>query len=265
MDIITLTIVVVLLICAILLFGYILMQQYLFLPTFEYLPPPKNLTNNYYIDGINFWHFNNFPNRPTVFFCHGNAGNISVRYDIFEMMNLLNFNLIIFDYFGYGKSIGSPRTNNFVSGALNTYDWCISNIVDEKDVIVWGESLGGAAASSIVKLRNCKALVMMATFSSIPSLIIKKFGLAGKMLLLASYPVFSFPVSNQNIKFIETPTLFLHSREDNLIDISEAIENYETSPAKIKKFIEGTGDHAHIQLTSDQYHNIENFLIQQKL
>jgi fermentation-respiration switch protein FrsA (DUF1100 family) len=45
---------------------------------------------------------------PVVLFCHGNAGNISGRLSLIQIMNGLGLSVFIFDYRGYGRSQGSP-------------------------------------------------------------------------------------------------------------------------------------------------------------
>ena len=43
-----------------------------------------------------------------IIFSHGNAGNISHRQDLYQTWINLGFNILAFDYRGYGKSTGSP-------------------------------------------------------------------------------------------------------------------------------------------------------------
>jgi pimeloyl-ACP methyl ester carboxylesterase len=46
--------------------------------------------------------------RAVILFAHGNAGNLSHRFEILEMLNRLRVSVLIFDYRGYGRSEGSP-------------------------------------------------------------------------------------------------------------------------------------------------------------
>src|SRR4030095_13757597 len=46
-------------------------------------------------------------NRVVLFF-HGNAGNVSYRYDMIRAMMTLPVQVFIIDYRGYGKSEGKP-------------------------------------------------------------------------------------------------------------------------------------------------------------
>ncbi|MFZ2655029.1 MAG: alpha/beta fold hydrolase, partial [Victivallales bacterium] len=43
----------------------------------------------------------------TVIFCHGNGGNLCYSLDVVENFNRMNYNVMMFDYRGYGKSEGS--------------------------------------------------------------------------------------------------------------------------------------------------------------
>jgi len=54
------------------------------------------------------------PPRATVLFCHGNAGNISHRFDTIRIFNDLGLNVFIFDYRGYGRSKGLPSEKGHI-------------------------------------------------------------------------------------------------------------------------------------------------------
>ena len=86
--------------------------------------------------------------RGTILFFHGNAGNISHRLDYLLLFNRLRFNTLILDYRGYGKSTGSPSEEGTYRDAEAAWDYLrAARSVQPQDLVIVGESLGGAVAS----------------------------------------------------------------------------------------------------------------------
>ena len=52
---------------------------------------------------INAWFIPSKANKGTVFFCHGNAGNLGHRLSTIRIWHELGMNILLFDYRGFGK------------------------------------------------------------------------------------------------------------------------------------------------------------------
>ena len=56
--------------------------------------------------------------RAAVLFCHGNAGNITHRAGVLEMLrDRVGVSVLIFDYRGYGRSEGKPDGADILADA----------------------------------------------------------------------------------------------------------------------------------------------------
>jgi uncharacterized protein len=108
--------------------------------------------------------------RAAVLFCHGNGGNITHRIDTMQMLNRrCGVSLLMFDYRGYGRSQGKPNETGILSDARAARAWLAAREkIPEADVVLMGESLGGAVAVDLAARDGARALVLESTFSSLP-------------------------------------------------------------------------------------------------
>lgn len=123
---------------------------------------------------INAWFFparNKDGSEPkaTVLFLHGNAENISTHFRSIAWMPAEGFNVLIFDYRGYGASEGTPS----MAGAQLDIDAAMRSLlehkgVDARRIVIIGQSLGGSlgiyyAAHSAYRA-NIRAVVIDSAF-----------------------------------------------------------------------------------------------------
>ena len=86
--------------------------------------------------------------RGTVLIFHGNAGNISHRLDYLAMFHRLRYSTLIVDYRGYGRSTGTPSEEGTYRDAEAAWDYLRhARAARPQDVVIVGESLGGAVAA----------------------------------------------------------------------------------------------------------------------
>ncbi len=109
--------------------------------------------------------------RPlaTILFCHGNGGNITDRADLAQSLHdWSGASVLIFDYRGYGRSAGKPSEQGILADARAARTWLSLRAgVPEKEIVVMGESLGGAVAVDLAARDGAQALVLQSTFSSL--------------------------------------------------------------------------------------------------
>jgi fermentation-respiration switch protein FrsA (DUF1100 family) len=107
--------------------------------------------------------------RATVLFCHGNGGNITHRLDALKMLHQrVGASVLIFDYRGYGRSEGKPSEEGVLADARAARAWLAAREkIPEADVVLMGESLGGAVVVELAACDGARALVLESTFSSL--------------------------------------------------------------------------------------------------
>ena len=116
------------------------------------------------------WYVHRQVSRAFVLFCHGNAGNITHRAAILRSLrDVVGVSVFIFDYRGYGRSEGKPNEEGIVADARAARRWLATRAkIAEKQIVVMGESLGGAVAVELAAAGGARGLILESTFSSLP-------------------------------------------------------------------------------------------------
>ena len=214
-----------------------------------------------YISG---WHFDCFPNAKTVLFCHGNSGNISHRQYIIDLCYKLGLNLFVFDYRGFGKSDGFAYKTFLKKDGCAAYEYLKYHCdVSSKDIIVWGESIGGLSASWIASKYKCSGLILMCTFSGLDDIVNYKFDGNGRKAItmltgLASYKTDMLPIK-EYLKDVKCPVAIVHSCEDELIPYKCSWVNYHNICHDNKLHVKIKGKHASPHIKKSQFKRVLEF------
>jgi fermentation-respiration switch protein FrsA (DUF1100 family) len=175
----------------------------------------------------------------TLIMSHGNAGNISHRIPIIRELQRRKFNVLMFDYRGYGRSEGSPDEEGIYKDGRAVFDYALKlPEVDPRRVILWGTSLGGAVAVDVALHRRAAGLILESTFSSA--------GDVARMIypfLPVHFVLRSQFNSAEKIQNITIPVLVMHGNRDSIIPIALGRKLYRAANDP-KEFYEITGaDH----------------------
>ncbi|MCA9071838.1 MAG: alpha/beta hydrolase [Planctomycetaceae bacterium] len=106
--------------------------------------------------------------RAHVLFAHGNAGNVSFWSDrMRELQQDHQVSVLIFDYRGYGKSEGRPTVVGVLQDARAAARLLAKKAgIEESELVVMGQSLGGAVAVHLAAEIAPQGLILESTFSS---------------------------------------------------------------------------------------------------
>jgi fermentation-respiration switch protein FrsA (DUF1100 family) len=123
-------------------------------------------------DGLRLhgWYLPRPDGRAAALFCHGNAGNVTDRIETMQRLHdRVRVSVLVFDYRGYGRSEGKPSEAGVVADARAARAWLARREgIGERDIVMMGESLGGAVAVDLAAADGARALVLESTFSSLP-------------------------------------------------------------------------------------------------
>lgn len=161
----------------------------------------------------------------TLVISHGNAGNLSHRLYLVRALQRRDFNVLIYDYRGYGRSEGSPDEAGIYADGRAAFDYALTQPdIDPERIILFGSSLGGAVAVDVATQRPAAGLILEATFSS------------AKDVARVAYPF--LPVhfflktqlnSVEKINGVRTPLLMLHGNRDSIIPIGLGRKLYDAA------------------------------------
>jgi fermentation-respiration switch protein FrsA (DUF1100 family) len=165
------------------------------------------------------------PSLGHILFCHGNAGNIGDR--LFEAMVLTRagFDVLMFDYRGYGHSGGRPDE----PGTYRDARAARQALLDQPDtdparVIYIGESLGGAIALALAVESPPAGLVLQSAFTSIRAMARHHYPFVPAALVPDWYP------SLTAIPGLRTRLLVLHGERDEIVPLGQGQALYDAAP-----------------------------------
>jgi fermentation-respiration switch protein FrsA (DUF1100 family) len=106
--------------------------------------------------------------KATIIYFHGNGGNVSNIGWIGEHLAAREFNVLIFDYRGYGRSEGELEDEQgLYADADAAYEYVLKvRGVPPQAIVLYGQSLGTAAVTDLAARRECAAIILESGLSS---------------------------------------------------------------------------------------------------
>ena len=197
--------------------------------------------------------------RPpiTILFFHGNAGNISHRFEKLDILHGLGVDVFIIDYRGYGRSEGTPTEDGTYRDARAAYEYLTkTRNRGPRTLVVYGESLGSAVAAELASKVDVGGLVLEEAFTSVADVGQRMFPfLPVRWCVRNRYDTLS------KMPRIRAPVLIFHSRDDEFFDLRHAQRLFEAANDP-KQLVELRGRHNDAFLTSaEAYRNgLKEFL-----
>lgn len=180
----------------------------------------------------------NHPSGMTVLFLHGNAGNISHRFEKYAIFQQLGLDVFALDYRGYGKSEGEPDEAGLYQDARTAYRYLVDlRGIAVPKLVVYGESLGTAVAVDLLSEVMAAGLILEEGFTSAPD--------AGKEFypyLPMGWLMRTLYNTLGKISHINVPLLIFHSRDDEFFPMQHAQKLLQAAPAS-KELVELRGSH----------------------
>ncbi|MBA3440207.1 MAG: alpha/beta fold hydrolase, partial [Pyrinomonadaceae bacterium] len=139
---------------------------------------PQNAADVWFTtsDGVRLhgWFLTSNKRSPvaTVIYFHGNAGNLSHVAWVGRNLASAGFDVLLFDYRGYGRSAGETDGE---TGLNKDGDAAYEYVVDRRGVrperlVLYGQSLGTTVAADVASRRACGALILESGLSSAASM-----------------------------------------------------------------------------------------------
>jgi uncharacterized protein len=205
---------------------------------------------------LNGWFFPANTNSPrahlAVLICHGNAGNISHRLDLYGLLLATGVNVFAFDYRGYGRSEGKPSETGTYQDAESAHSWLVARGFAGTNIIALGESLGGGIASELALRLPLGGLVLQSTFTSILDIGKELFPwLPVRIMATIKYD------TRSKLPKINVPVLVIHGPGDSIIPFHHAEQNFAAANEP-KLFWKLAGDH-NDPLTTERANYLNGF------
>lgn len=172
------------------------------------------------------WAFRAPNPKGTILQFHGNAENMSSHFLNLAWVLKEGFDLLVFDYRGYGFSEGTPDRAGVHADGLAALAWALADhrARKTKHLIVFGQSLGGAVAARAVAefpdADKISLLVQDSTFGSYQGIAAAKLG--GRVWLWPFYPLAFLAVDDELasapvMASLRVPVLGIHAPNDAVV------------------------------------------------
>ncbi|MDB4292507.1 alpha/beta hydrolase [Maribacter sp.] len=180
---------------------------------------------------LNGLHFKAENPKGIILYNHGNAGELDSWGNWGEtLVQRYSYDVVLWDYRGYGKSTGKRRQALMLDDGQLFYNYC-KGFFSEDSITVYGRSLGGFFASHVTKKNNPKKLILESTPTSLLEVAQESYPFIPSKWLLK----FRFQ-NNKNITEIPIPTFIIHGTDDDLIPFEHGQRLFGLSNAKTKDF-----------------------------
>ena len=176
--------------------------------------------------------------KGTVLFLHGNAGNISHRIYYLTMFKRLGYNTLLFDYRGYGQSSGTPSESGTYLDAQAAWRYLTATQgIAPGQIVLFGESLGGAVAAWLAAREKPGLLVLASTFTSVPDLAAEFY----PFLPVRWISRFDYNTL-QSLQAVSCPVFIAHSPHDEIIPFEHGQRLFQ-AVSGAKQFLPLDGGH----------------------
>jgi hypothetical protein len=173
-----------------------------------------------------------------LLYCHGNAGNIEGRITRAETLARAGFDVLLFDYRGYGRSTGTPtEEGTYCDSRAARRALLARKDVDPARLFYYGESLGGAVAVELAAAEPPRGLILQSTFTDVRGMARVHYPFVPTVLVLDAYP------SARRLAGVQAPLLVMHGDRDDIVPLSEGQALFAAARAPKEIFVVEGGGH----------------------
>ena len=187
--------------------------------------------------------------RGHVLFLHGNGGNIADRLDHASSLSRAGFDVLLFDYRGYGHSSGRPSEEGTYRDARAAREALLrQDEVEPSRVVYVGESLGGAVALALALDAPPLGVVLQSAFTSVREMAREHYPYLPAALVPDAYPSLS------RVEKLRSPLLVLHGERDEVVPVSHGRALFEAArEPKSLRIFPGLGHNDLLERAADDY------------
>lgn len=196
--------------------------------------------------------------KSALLYLHGNGGNLTWRGNsIMKLRDRLGVSVLIVDYPGYGRSEGRPSEQGCYEAADSAYSWLVEQQgVAPKDMLIYGDSLGGGVAVDLASRREHRALILIRTFTSAPDVGARTFPwLPVRWIMRNRF------ASVDKIQRCYAPVFITHGDRDDVIPFTLGKQLFEAA-AEPKHFHVMPGVRHNDPLPEEMFAALKTFLAQ---
>jgi len=190
------------------------------------------------IDLVAWFYKKNLEKFKTILFFHGNAGSLENRTYKLNHFKDLNVNFLIIAWRGFNGNKGKPNEMGLYEDAKSAIKWLKTQNIKEKNIILYGESLGTGVAVEIAQNKNYAGIILESPFTSMVDMGKKYYPFFPVNLLLKD----KFE-SYKKINNVFAPVLIMHGKIDKIVPYDMGKKMHELANEPKFFYSQEYGDH----------------------
>ena len=223
-------------------------------PTISWNPAdygiPEGAAEEHWIDTpdgevLHAWYCRAPSPKASGVYCHGNTGNITLSAHTIPHLLNAGFNVLFFDYRGFGKSSGIATYRGVIADGVTASRFHDKIRPKHLPSILYGFSLGGGVAAQVIRRHPFDGLILQSTFTSLPAIT---------RVLYPRLPMHWFAGDLFDtlsvVKRLQVPLLLIHGTADEVIPCRMGHELFGACPTEKSIHIVEGGLHKDLYLIS---------------
>jgi pimeloyl-ACP methyl ester carboxylesterase len=184
---------------------------------------------------LNMLHLRNPAPRGVVFFLHGNAGNLEGWFSNADFYRRLNYDLVMIDYRGYGKSSGRIESQAQLEGDVRAAWQRVAARYEGQRRVIAGRSLGTALAAGLAAELQPELTLLISPYESMAAMAREHYRWVPSALL--RYPL----RTDEALARVKSPVLLLHGARDDIIDPAHSERLQRVAPHAERALVPDAG------------------------
>ena len=176
------------------------------------------------IELLGWYHEKNLKDYKTLVYFHGNAGSLENRIHKLNHFQDMNINFLIIAWRGFSGNNGKPTEQGLYEDGKSAINWLAKKGVYEKNLILYGESLGTGVATHLAQKKNYAGIILETPFTSMIEAAKTFYPYIPVNLLLKD----KFE-NYKKVKNINSPILIMHGEADQIVPFSMGKKIYEVA------------------------------------
>ena len=153
-----------------------------------------------------------------ILYYHGNAGDLSRWGKVVAYFQQFNYEVIVMDYRGYGKSTGNYDQDMMYAEAERWYAFAKTKTSEDR-ITLYGRSLGTTFATYVASKNKPERLILESPFKSLKDVARKRYWfLPVRYLLKYEFPTHTF------ISGVQCEVSLFHGTQDRVVPFDHSLE-----------------------------------------
>ena len=195
--------------------------------------------------------------RGVVLYLKGNSKSIKGWGKFAVDFTRHNFNVLMVDYRGFGKSTGR-RSQKAIKRDLQEVYNKIKEQTTEDRIILYGRSLGSGFAAKLASMNHPRKLILDAPYYSLTK-VTARYAPFMPLSVLLKYPLPTY----KWLKYVRCPIHIIHGTNDKLIPYKTSVKLSKVNPKLTKLYTVIGGGHKNLN-NFESYHSMLDDILNSK-